>query len=400
MKRLIILIIIFCASVAAQINGFKNFEIVECVPIETPFDNSNIRNAYEVWIELLKHAKQKLDIEQFYISNEKGEPLDDVINEIVSAGKRGVKVRVIADAIMYKTYPQTLDILKTQENIEVRLIDYRRIAGGVQHAKYFIVDDEIVFVGSQNFDWRSLKHIFELGFKIKSQELAGIFKDIFEIDWNLSGKGIAEIPKREYRVPLKIIDGSDTIKCIPTFSPYKFIPDESLSDEKQILNLIDNAKEEIYFHVLTYSPVSGNKDEYYSTLDNALRRAAIRGVKVHVMTSDWSKRKPTIYYLKSLSVIPNINVKMTTIPEYSGGFIPFARVDHRKILIVDKNFVWLGTSNWEKSYFYKGRNLGIVVENEKVNKILKEIFLKSWNGPYSYEIKPEIDYQPPRIGND
>lgn len=390
--------LLFIQSSSTQIPLTKDFEIVESTPIETNLDNPEIRNAYEVWLELINNAKSTIDIEQFYISNKAGEPLEDIINSLISAAKRGVNIRLIADAGMYKTYPETIDLLKNQKNIQVRLIDYRKILGGVQHAKYMIIDDSIIFIGSQNFDWRALKHIFELGLKINNKNLAKIYKEIFEIDWDLSNNtNITKLKEKKLEVPILMINNGDTLKLIPTFSPYSLIPDTNLSDEKYILELINKAKEEIYIHVLTYSPIA-DKNDYYAAIDNALRTAATRGVKVNLMTSDWSKRKPIIYYLKSLGVIPNLTVKMSTIPEYSKGFIPYARVDHRKLLIVDNKYVWLGTSNWEKSYFYKGRNLGIVIESEKYNKIIKEIFLKSWNGPYSYEIKPEIDYTPPRVG--
>ncbi len=394
---IIAMIFFFIKYSSSQIPGYKNIEIVESVPVETQLDNPEIRNTFEVWKELIQNAEYTIDLEQFYISNEPGEPLEDIINLLIDASKRGVKIRIIADAGMYKTYPQTLDLLKTTPNFQVRLIDYRKILGGIQHAKYMIIDNQSVFIGSQNFDWRALKHIFELGLKIKNEQLAKVFTDIFEVDWALSESEKITVKPKNYDVPITIIENRDTIKLIPTFSPYSLIPDTNLFDEKNILDLINKAKNEIYFHVLTYSPVNSNK-EYYAAIDNALRSAALRGVKINIMISDWSKRKPTIYYLKSLAVIPNITVKMTTVPEYSKGFIPYARVDHRKFLIVDNNYIWLGTSNWEKSYFYKSRNLGVIIENEKLNETFKNIFLKSWNGPYSYEIKPEIDYTPPKVG--
>lgn len=382
-----------------QFSVSRNFEIIESTPVETDLDNPEIRNTHEVWLELINSAESSIDLEQFYISNAAGEPLEEIINSIVEAGKRGVQIRLIADAGMYKTYPETIDLLKSQKNIHVRLIDYRKILGGVQHAKFMIIDDTIIVIGSQNFDWRSLKHIFELGLKINNKNLAKVYKDIFEIDWEISEKNKKiDIEKIQYNVPFSLIDNGDTLKLTPTLSPYPLIPDTNLSDEKFILDLINRAKEEIYFHVLTYSPIS-EKSGYYAAIDNALRAAAIRGVKVNIMTSDWCKRKPVIYFLKSLATIPNITVKMSTIPEYSKGYIPYARVDHRKFLIVDNKFIWLGTSNWEKSYFYKSRNLGVVIESEKYNKIIKDIFLKSWNGPYSYEVRPEIDYIPPRVGD-
>ncbi|MBU1423259.1 MAG: hypothetical protein KJ963_04885 [Bacteroidetes bacterium] len=404
MKSILIILLLLIIQVIilnGQHFGYKNFEIVESVPIETPFDNPDVRNAKEVWLEMIGNAKKTLDIEQFYISNEPGEPLEDVIQEIEDAAKRGVKIRLIGEAGMYKTYPETYDRLKKVIEIDLRFIDYRKILGGVQHSKYFIVDNRETFLGSQNFDWRALKHIFELGFKITDERIANVYKDIFEIDWMLSDPNKTwpkkEIVKRKsYQVPLYLYEDGDTIKYYPTFSPIDYITDKNLWDETHLIQLIDSAEKEVFFHVLTYTPIARDK-VYYAELDNALRRAAVRGVKVHVMTSDWSKRKPTINFLKSLSVVPNIEVKMSTIPEWSGGFIPFARVDHRKYLLVDGKKCWLGTSNWEKSYFYSGRNIGVVVENRKIVQKLRDIYLTSWDGPYSYLIKPEVEYTPPKI---
>jgi phosphatidylserine/phosphatidylglycerophosphate/cardiolipin synthase-like enzyme len=400
-KWLIVLGLVLLANISmnAQIAGYKNFEIVESYPTGTEMDHPDVRNAHDVWLEMINSAKVTLDIEQFYISSEPNEPLEDIINAIQQAANRGVKVRIIADAGMYKTYPQTLDALGKQKNISVSLIDYRKISDGIQHAKFFIADGEQVYLGSQNFDWRALKHIYELGVRILDKRAAKTFSDVFTLDWKLSKSDGKKnlIHKEQYKTPYILTENGDTLKYFPTFSPTGYIPNENLWDEKQLLRLIDNAKTEIYFHVLTYSPVAKRK-EYYEVLDNALRRAALRGVKVHVMCADWSKRKPTIDFLKSLTVVPNIEVKLSTIPEWSGGFVPYARVDHSKFLIVDDNLSWIGTSNWEKSYFYNARNVGVVVESKPINKILRKIYLSNWDGPYSYLLKPEIEYAPPRVG--
>ena len=53
--------------------------------------------------------------------------------------------------------------------------------------KIFIVDDSEVFIGSQNFDWRALKHIHELGIRISGdRDLIKIYSDIFNEDWKYS----------------------------------------------------------------------------------------------------------------------------------------------------------------------------------------------------------------------
>ncbi|MCX7920340.1 MAG: phospholipase D-like domain-containing protein [bacterium] len=385
-----------------QGGGYPDFELVESVPIETVLDNPNIRNTAEVWLEMINGAKKTLDIEQFYISNEPNESLEPIIQAIISAGRRGVQVRIIAEMKFYKTYPETLDRLKQAKNISVRLIDFGKLAGGVQHAKYFIVDKKQVFVGSQNFDWRALSHIHELGLRIDNADCAKIFGDVFELDWNLAEKNDARLLndvliKKQYSVPIILTEPEhQKVSFVPVYSPTGWIPDESLWDEPKLIELIDSANQELVLQVLTYNPKT--KDGYYAELDNALRRAAARGVKVKLVVSDWSKRKPQIFYLQSLAVLPNIEVKLSTIPQYSGGFIPYARVEHCKYLVADSRRSWLGTSNWEKGYFYDSRNLGVIIESERISELLHQIFMKSWNSPYTYYVKPEEEYQPPRIG--
>ena len=118
---------------------------------------------------MIGRAQHSIDIEEFYISNELNGPMQDVLNAICAAADRGVKIRILADAKMYKTYPISVDTLGKHRNIETRRIDFGKMTGGIQHAKYFLVDGTDAYVGSQNFDWRSLKHIRELGFRISQQ---------------------------------------------------------------------------------------------------------------------------------------------------------------------------------------------------------------------------------------
>jgi len=134
-------------------------ELVESYPVETTLDMAEIRNTADVWKELIAGAQISIDIETFYLSDKAGEPLEEILKELVRAGERGVQVRIISEAAFFKTYPEPLNSLGQGENIRVKIIDFGKIAGSVMHAKYFIVDDRSVFLGSQNWDWRSLKHI-------------------------------------------------------------------------------------------------------------------------------------------------------------------------------------------------------------------------------------------------
>lgn len=394
MRRLSFLLILIATFSSRSFSQTPEIEFVESIPIETTLDNPDIPDAHGVWIAMINRARKSLDIEQFYISDQKGEPLEGVLVAIVQAAGRGVNVRILVDSRMYRTYPETVDSLGKQKNITSRVIDIGKQAGGIQHAKFFIVDGEEIFLGSQNFDWRALKHIHELGLRIRHKDLVKVYQDIFELDWNAAEKNEKLVPSpRSYPTQFSFVrsDG-DTVVLRPTMSPKSFIYDSVLWDEPNILELLNSAKREIDLQFLSYSNIGRDKSRYDS-LDSALRRAAARGVNVRMIVSDWDKGAPDDAPFKSLVKVPSIQVKFSVIPDWSAGYIPYARVDHCKFINVDGKKFWLGTSNAEKSYFYTSRNLGIIVENDSLAEKLHAIFMKSWESPYTEPVNPETQYK-------
>jgi len=375
-----------------------DFEIVESIPEATVLDNPEIRNTPQVWLEMIDAAQKTIDIEQFYIANEVGETLEDIILAIETAAGRGVKVRVIADIKMAKTYPETLERLAKRENISVRKISAYAGMGGVQHSKYFIVDNAEVFLGSQNFDWRALVQIHEIGLRIRQSEYAAAMTQLFELDWRAceTGKPLEStgMGNRQFIIET---ESAGTIEFFATASPAQSIPTDFTWDELAIVQAIDAARKSVYVQLLSYSPSAG-RDEYYKTLDDALRRAAGRGVDVRLLCSDWAQHASEMPYFKSLMELPNITVRLSTIPELPQRYISFARVEHCKFMVVDDSLGWVGSSNWKKDYFYASRNVAVVVKNRRVNEILKGVFLKSWDGPYAWEIQPDVPYNPKFYG--
>jgi len=312
-----------------------------------------------------------------------------------AAARRGVHVRVIVDAKMYKTYPETVDMLGAQKNIESRLIDFGKIAGGIQHAKYFIVDGKEVFFGSQNFDWRALKHIHELGFRIRQKDAAAFYASIFDADWTLAGGAPVNALRWNtslFKAPERIIrQKKDTVLFFPTCSPISVIPDSAHWDEVNILRLLDSARSEVVMQFLSFSPEARKKGETFLLAD-AIRRTAARGVPVKIIVADWQKGTRAESDLKALSQVPNVELKFSVIPEWSGGYVSFGRVEHCKYIVADGKAFWLGTSNAERGYFYETRNLGVMVWNTKLAQRLHDIFYKSWSGPYTERIEAGVTY--------
>ncbi|HTX17390.1 MAG TPA: phospholipase D-like domain-containing protein [Bacteroidota bacterium] len=404
MKRMGVALAVFISfPLAAQVSPQADIEIVESTPIGTRLDNPDIRNAQEVWLQLIGSAKHSLDFEEYYVSNEPGKMLEPVLAAIYAAADRGVKVRLIADSRMYKTYPASIDSLGEHRNIETRLINFGAIAGGIQHSKYFIVDRKEVFVGSQNFDWRSLEHIHELGLRVNNREVAEVFGDVFDLDWSLAsdtakGSKATLVQHKVYPTPIRISEGDGKVALItPSYSPAGYIPDSLLWDEKAITDLISKARRSLTLQFLSYSPrVWGGGT--YTVIDDAIRSAAGRGVRVRMIVADWEKGSASVANLKTLSALPNIEVAFSDIPEWSGGYISFARVEHCKYIVADDSLFWLGTANCEKSYFYGTRNLGIVGASPFLAGRLAGIFDKSWNSPYKELISPNGTYKPREHG--
>src|SRR5262245_47254035 len=127
----------------------SRIELVETAPVETSLDHTDLREAYVVWPQLIDRAKRNIDFGEFYASI--GGRLEPVVASIERATRRGVHVRMLFDQLFYAKDPTGVDRLSRIAGVEVRRIDLKKRTGGIQHAKYFIVDGEQLYLGSQNF---------------------------------------------------------------------------------------------------------------------------------------------------------------------------------------------------------------------------------------------------------
>lgn len=373
------------------------FELVESWPLETSLDHPDLRDTFEVWMGMIAGAERSIDLAQFYASSAQGSRLEAVIEALEAAAARGVAVRFLASEAFRPTYPETLARLDGREGIEVRTYDIRPHPGGVLHAKYWIVDGREVFLGSQNFDFRALEHIVELGARFEHPELARPFVELFEADWRLAGGETDVFEEDAARPPGPVVlaGAHGELRLTPVFSPPALLAHEDAWDLPRLVEGIDSARRRVRVQLLTYS-TTDREGRYFAELESALRRAAARGVQVELMVADWSKRRFVIEGLQSLQCLPNVEVRLVTIPEHSGGFIPFARVIHAKALSVDGERAWLGTGNWNWGTFHDSRNVGLLIEGPSTVEVLERFFETTWSSEYAYPVDPAAKYEAPR----
>ncbi len=387
----------------------SDFELVESVPVATVYGEPGVPRTLAVWLQMIDGARHGIDIAAFYIADRPGSGLATVLDALVKRADAGIKVRVLVDQSFLAANQAGVDHLRRSPRIEIRALPNTTLTGGVLHAKYMVVDGSNVFVGSQNFDWRALEQIHEIGARIHNPRFAKTFTDVFEFDWQLAAQ--ADLPKAAKAAveppafaPVTAQDpvlldanGEDPLIVFPAFSPPALMPAWITTEQSALLRLIAASRHVLRIQVMTLSAIRqyGPKG-WWSELDSALRNAAARGVQVQIMVADWSLSEPTQAYLKSLALMPGISIKFSQIPPSPDGFIPYARVDHAKYAIADDRSIYIGNGNWEWAYFHASVDASVFVQGAAPARTLTRIFDAAWNGPYATPLDPAGHYVPPR----
>ncbi len=335
-----------------------SLHLVQSVPIETGLEDPGLPLAREVWPEMIRGAKHTLDLAHFYVTNgpdPKTSPLEPTLAALEAASARGVKIRILLATRMLDQDPASVARLRKIPGAQFRAFDFGAENRGVLHAKYFLVDGREAFVGSQNLDWRALQHIHETGLRFRTPTLVKPLTAIFETDWAFAASHVRPQPSV---TPPPATRPIYELVASPTF----LNPPGVRAALPVLEELLGSAKTRIRVQLLTYSPVSG-RVHYWPILDSALRAAAVRGVRVELLVSDWNLAAPAVDHLKSLTLLPNLEIRIASIPDLATGPIPFARVIHSKYMTVDGETLWLGTSNWSQDYFTASRNVEIIARD-------------------------------------
>lgn len=403
MKRLIL-----CGLLATSFGHahadfrIPGFELVQTAPIETTLANADLRDPITVWCELFDNAKTDIAIGQFYAASKPGVPFEKVIDRLAAAGQRGVKIRFLLDKKgIGLSDAATLDRLRAIPNLDMRILDFSQLTGnGIIHAKYVVADGKRAFVGSQNFDWRSFTHIHETGLLVDDTTIVAQIRAIFDQDWSAQaqlaqGRTVTPLQQKAATAPAAVLARPSYLLA----SPAAYNPPGVADSETGLPALLAEAREEVRVQLLDYAPLSyGPKGTrpYYAVVDNAVRAAAGRGVKVKLMVSNWNLEHVTLPYLKSLAVLPNVEIRVVTLPKASTGFIPFARVIHSKTMVIDGKLAWVGTSNWAGGYFDLSRNLEIVMRNEQMAHRIAALQDQVWNSSYAQPLDINRIYAKPQ----
>jgi phosphatidylserine/phosphatidylglycerophosphate/cardiolipin synthase-like enzyme len=163
-------------------------------------------NALVARINLIRGARKSIDIQTYIWSKDDAGLL--VLDELVNAARRGVKVRIIADQLGSLNDPALLSRLaRASNNLEIRLYNptfdkaranFAEYTASVlfrfsrfnqrMHSKLFLVDDEVGITGGRNYEDRYYDWDPRLDFLDRDVLVAGPaarqMAESFEIFWD------------------------------------------------------------------------------------------------------------------------------------------------------------------------------------------------------------------------
>ncbi|MBC7397999.1 MAG: phospholipase [Bdellovibrionales bacterium] len=345
-------------------NAAGRLQIVQSVPIETTLATTGVLQTQAAWLDLIHSAQKTIDLEEFYLSGKSGSRLDAVIESLKAAASRGVKIRILVDSKFYLNYSADANSLAKLPQVSLKTIDFSS-TNGVMHAKYFVVDQQMGYLGSANFDWLALEHIHEIGLQFNDAGIAQSLEAVFNQDWSA---GVAHQAKQSAAGFCASPASLDPVGVSPTLPA--------------LVSLINSAKSSLQVQNYEYNTAVYHSPERFKELDVAIRNSAARGVQVQLLV-DQNALKAGSEDLKALSQLKNIQIKIIRIPQWSGGPLAYARLAHSKYCLIDGAKAWIGSENWSAGYFNNSRNVGLMFEDAEPVKQLGQIYNQLWLSQYA-----------------
>jgi len=383
--------------------------LVETIP--DACDLASNHSILDSWIDLARSAKKEIMIASFYWTLTEGTQAlggakgVEVYHELEKAAARGVKLRIAQSAPTDAFPDNDTEYFSLHRIAEVRNVNMSAMFGaGVLHTKFWIVDDQAVYVGSANMDWRSLTQVKELGAVVTNcQTMAEDLRRTFESYWLLAGRTTLPTswPHRTHtHINMKhpehsMINGKEGDWFL-TASPSEICPPGRDIDIDAIVAMIDEAQDFVNIEVMDYVPVAEFQAEplYWPKIDDALRRAAWdRAVDVKLLCGNWSNTDPIMPpLLRSLQEVGeaikaggmngSLEVRVLNIPVDPAGSFNYTRVNHAKFMVTDQRSL-VTTSNWSADYFLTTGGVSLIVKQAQAVADLLAVFMRDWGSKYA-----------------
>lgn len=320
------------------------------------------RDSIKLALDAVNGAVKKIDLMMFKFDYK---PLADAL---IAAHTRGVTIRAIIDA---------RSLTFCMPDTDVNVPDYLVCHGietyiyndvpNILHCKFILVDDYAVITGSQNFFQNDILHDYEMLMRLEGKVNAPFYSNISNYFDSVlrderttvhkcEHKKIFQDEKNDFVHETKIISQPFSVHVEQLF----FSPETDA--KSMVLETIKRATERI---IVTEAFFFEAPD-----VANALIDSLKKGVEVKVLTNLFRNRTTFYRYLQN----NGINMAMYCLDN---------SLMHHKTILIDNNIVFTGSLNLFPRSLNFDREFAVLIESEKLNKILDEQFQVICNDSYA-----------------
>ena len=326
-------------------------------------------------VEPLRDADDRLFVAGYTLTSER------VADALVAAADRGVRVRVLLEGSPVGGFSARSALLLdrlTAAGVAVRILDGEVERFRFHHPKYAVADDRAVVL-TENWKPSGTGGRSNRGWGVVAEPSARAGATDGTVADDLAALFAADFAARDarswraFRADTEFHEGGRANGSYPA----RFdAPPEPTAADVTVLTAPGNAADRIVARidaaderVLAVAPRVGGPDD---RIVRALRRAAQRGVDVHLLLSDaWYDREANRNLSERLADEP-IAVDLA---EPRGRF----ETVHAKGLVVDDAAV-VGSLNWNPSAETRNREVLLAVEDESVAEFYARAYAADWRG--------------------
>jgi len=284
-------------------------------------------------------AKHSLNIRMFLFTD------PTLLKAVVAARQRGVRVRVMLNPARRDGVSEND---KARELLTAGGVEVRDSSAefAVTHQKSMVIDDELGFIESLNWETRDLTETRDYAVvTTKKIEILEMVK-CFDADW--------------LHKPFHPIAGSGLIWC----------PNNG---RQRIASFIDSAKKTLLIQ----------NERYQDTvIIERLVRAVNRGVRVHIMARPAHKLKKSklVEGIGGLRIMHNVGAKVHTLKHLKL---------HGKMLLADEQRAIVGSINLTPGSFDDRRELAVETDAKHVVERLVEVARHDWEHSQKLDLSDE-----------
>jgi cardiolipin synthase A/B len=290
-------------------------------------------------LDAIAAAEKSLRIKMFLFSD------PALLAAVIAAQKRGVKVRVMLNPARRGGEPENEATRKKLEKAGVNVIDSNP-AFAVTHEKSMVVDDEIAFVKSLNWETKNLTETRDYAVVTAHDNEVQEIIDCFEAD--------------SHRKKFDAGKKARLIWC-------------NYNGRDRIAEFIDRAKHTLFVQNARYQD---------AVIIERLVRAATRGVKIHVMARPphTLKKEKLVEGVGGIRILDDVGVKVHKLKHLKL---------HAKMLLADEERAIVGSINFSPGSFDSRRELAIEVDDKQVVRRLHHVARHDWKHSHALDLTDE-----------